>query len=407
MKDNQSENRTKNPIPFPEYRHWMHERCDVPRFSLKQKFKWWAKQPDLVIAIEAVLSRIIVWSGAFRGIRKYVTYKLIMGVFRLYFKIFNRLKAYGKENIPKDGCIFYVNHPGSYDPPIMFSIIPHIQSGAFVAWGNSWFADIINKCYNMSAFRYKGVHYVVEDIVRKILTKNRYFAIWPEGHPHPGPIEQGFSSIVRVYATINHDKDRLPWVPVLIRGEGTLRYGVQHKMGPIEVHFMKPFFIPRDWLKKPKDGGKTPREIIDFLMLKLARKNGQKKLAKNPRLEAKKRYHKIKGSVQSFIKQLPSFSPELHEKCDICSQLPKKFSKHSKRVKEIPDLLLKMEDVIEDPTGIHKLKLCKQCGTAYNIASRNGKNSLTLIKDSGRLRHTIIHVIFSHNGTIPDSRIKN
>jgi len=63
----------------------------------------------------------------------------------------------------------------------------------------------------------------VEAMIRRILLHNRFFAIWPEGHPHKGPIEQGFSSIVRVYATLNSDRDRIPFLPVLIRGEAAER----------------------------------------------------------------------------------------------------------------------------------------------------------------------------------------
>jgi hypothetical protein len=127
-------------------------------------------------------------------------------------------------------------------------------------------------------------------MVRQILLHNRYFAIWPEGHPHPGPIEEGFSSIVRVYATLNHDRDRIPFVPVLIRGEAAVRRNVQHKPGRIEIHFFKPVFIDRQWLKPLAEGGKTPREIIDFLMLHLARKNGQTSIAPNPRLQRTRSY---------------------------------------------------------------------------------------------------------------------
>ena len=52
---------------------------------------------------------------------------------------------------------------------------------------------------------------------------------------------------------------------------------------------MKPFFIPRDWLKHPSEGGKTPREIIDFIMLKIGKIAGQSELIPNSRLKWRKR----------------------------------------------------------------------------------------------------------------------
>jgi hypothetical protein len=193
-------------------------------------------------------------------------------------------------NIPPTGCIFYVNHPGSFDPPILYAVIPHIQVGSFISWGDGWFADMIEACYGMSAYRQPGMPQKVEAMIRQILLRNRFFAIWPEGHPHPGPIEQGFSSIVRVYATLNYDRDRIPFLPALIRGEAAVRREVQHKPGRIEIHFFKPVFIDRQWLKPPAEGGKTPREIIDFLMLHLAQKNGQSSIVPNPRLQRTKAY---------------------------------------------------------------------------------------------------------------------
>nr|MDO8111746.1 hypothetical protein [Candidatus Sigynarchaeota archaeon] len=56
----------------------------------------------------------------------------------------------------------------------------------------------------------------------------------------------------------------------------------------ILVEFLKPIYIPRDWLKRPEEGGKTPREIIDKLMLVLARKVGYKTLRKNWALERRR-----------------------------------------------------------------------------------------------------------------------
>src|SRR5512136_1012684 len=98
-------------IPHPEYTSWMHERCHIPVDTLADRLERWKQQPRFVIAIEAVFSRIAKVTGIFSGIMTMVSFKLLMRVFRLYFKAFNKLTWRGTEYIPKTGCIFYVNHP--------------------------------------------------------------------------------------------------------------------------------------------------------------------------------------------------------------------------------------------------------------------------------------------------------
>ncbi len=388
------------PIPHPRFRSWMHERCELPSVSLKQKLEWWKQQPDFVQAIEAVVSRVMHFFRVYHGVRPWVMFKLIMKVFWFYFKIFNQIRVFGKNNIPRSGCIFYVNHPGSYDPIIMFSTIPHVQPGGFVSWGNSWFADMIDKQFNLSAFRYGNVNFAVEDMVRKLF-KNPYFAIWPEGHPHMGPIEQGFSSIVRVYATVNFDKDRIPFLPVLIRGDGTLRYGVSHKMGSIEVHFFKPFFIPREWLKTPEDGGKTPREIIDILMWFLAKRNGQTEIAKNPRLEHRKHSFDVRAEINKILAGV-SIASDLKARaaCPVCAGIPSKVGFEEKKLKTIPDAFSKLHDFVEDPTGIHRILYCPSCRSWYSIAHREGSYKALQLKSLDWVRWIASHVLSEHQGKI-------
>ncbi|MBD3188339.1 hypothetical protein GF325_16005 [Candidatus Bathyarchaeota archaeon] len=394
----------KKNVPHPEFHSWMHERCEIPTHTVAEKLSWWRRQPASVQAIEAVLSRLFTGFHMLKGIRPWVVYKFIIRAYRLYFKVFNRLRSFGKHNIPEQGCIFYVNHPGSYDPLIMFATLPNMQISAFVAWGNSWFADMIDQVFNMSAFRHGNVHQVVEDVVRRILTKNRYFAIWPEGHPHPGPIEQGFSSIIRVYATLNHDRDRIPFVPVLIRGKGAFRYGVSHKMGPMEVHYFKPIFINREWLRKPSEGGKTPRQIIDHLMEFLARKNGQGKLAPNPRLESKRRYHKIKHIVSRSIESITHGSSDDAIACETCQALPRRLL-HGKiaKVKQVPTTLGDMSDVVIDPTGVHRIVQCQQCQCLYSITCREGKHAVELLATVDQVKRILFHVVHRHDGKLLSS----
>jgi 1-acyl-sn-glycerol-3-phosphate acyltransferase len=291
----------KDRIPFPNYQSWMHERCELPKPTIHQRIHTWMNQPRMIIAFEAVLSRFIKWAGWYKGAMKDVFYQMVAYSFRGYLKLFNQLKIVGVDNIPKKGCIFYVNHPGSYDPLILIGAIPKIQMGGFMHWGNGWFAYMLEKIYSISPFRYPKGYMVVEAIIRLILTKNRYFSIWPEGHPHEGPIEIGFSGIVRVYATLNYDKDRIPFVPVLIRGEGCYRQSVQHKSGPIQINFYNPIFIDRSWLRKPEEGGRDPIDIIHYLMMFLAKKNGQTSLASNRRLEHRRTKRMEKKKIESNL----------------------------------------------------------------------------------------------------------
>ena len=91
---------------------------------------------------------------------------------------------------------------------------------------------------------------------------------------------EGFSSIVKVYATANALKDVIPFVPVYqteARGRQRFRFFI-----------LKPVFIPRDWLKPPAEGGRTPREIIDHMMLILARFRGQETLGSNRVLDRRR-----------------------------------------------------------------------------------------------------------------------
>jgi len=380
-------------IPFPQYTSYMHERCELPRETLEERKTRWKWQPRFVIALDAVLSRMVKFFHMAKGNSKFVLFKVVIKVFRCYFRAFNQLKVHGVENVPETGCIFIVNHPGSFDPVILMTALPKIVYGAFVAWGNGWFADMIETFYGISSLRRFNRQMAIEYMIRMILTKNRYFGIWPEGHPHLGPIEHGYSTIVPVYAAINHDKDRIPFLPVLIRGEGAHRFGVAHKMGPIEVHILKPVFIDRAWLEKPENGGKTQREIIDYLIMFLARKNGQKELAKNERLEWSRLYNANKERFEASIKAFKIAIRKGNETCDVCKKIS--VPKQALIVSARPE----MEHLITDPTGVHDLVRCS-CGACYNVATREGKTWVTRLPNIKALKHSIVHVMAEHGGTL-------
>ncbi|MHA1732910.1 MAG: lysophospholipid acyltransferase family protein [Promethearchaeota archaeon] len=276
-------------IPHPELSSWMHERCHVPREDREATFARWRRQPAAVVALDAVFSRV------FRALHihrrpgaKWTLYRLVRGALRVLVRCLNRVKVYGRENVPETGCIFYVNHPGQFDPVFLITSLDQPVS-AFISWGNGWFADMFED-YGFVYLRPQPLRVQVERMVRELVLRNRFFAIWPEGHPTgKAEVEAGFSSIVRVYAVLNAKRDVIPFVPVLLRGTEVDNHGASPRPGPVEVHFFEPLFLDRGWLEPPWRGGKSPREIVDFLMLHLARKRGQKALAENPRLEGVRR----------------------------------------------------------------------------------------------------------------------
>ncbi|MHA1791080.1 MAG: lysophospholipid acyltransferase family protein [Promethearchaeota archaeon] len=393
--------RSSSKIPLPQYKSWMHERCEIPRESRESQLKRWHSQPRPVQLLDAIVSRIMFRTRALKGHNKHVTYKFIMHFFRFYFKLFNRLKIHGVENIPKEGCIFIVNHPGSFDPLIFGASIPNMQVGAYTIWGKGWFADMLEKFYGYITRYFNAPRdVIVEKIIRQILLKNKYFAIWPEGHPHPGPIQEGFSSIIRVYGVLNHDKDRIPFLPVLIRGKGAIRKGVKHSNGPIEIYFLKPIFLPRKWLLKPESGGKTPREMIDALMLILARKNGQKSLAKNPLLERRRKTFKTLEIAANLIEGLNplTFNEDKRNTCEKCSLLSKNISTSSIILKSIPKEFNELKEIVKSKQKEHSIRWCQSCGALYLIfQTKKARFKVFQLTDKTRASQSIANMVLWHD----------
>jgi hypothetical protein len=166
-------------------------------------------------------------------------------------------------------------------------------------WGTSWFADVADKYLGLVAKKaMEGRDVQVEKMVRVFLTKTPFFAIAPEGLvAHDKTVRQGFSSFIDAYATINSLEDRIPLMPVIIRGAEKYR-NVKPNTSPIDILFMKPFFLPRKWLLPPDEGGKTQREITDRLMRIIAHQMGQKDFEPNPGLD-RSREHKRQKSLKT------------------------------------------------------------------------------------------------------------
>ncbi|MHA1732384.1 MAG: 1-acyl-sn-glycerol-3-phosphate acyltransferase [Promethearchaeota archaeon] len=318
-------------IPLPHLSSWMHERIPLPRESAAERVERYLAVPREYLGIQSFLSRLVMWSGIHGNPRKrWVLYRVIVGIARAVYKVVHRMEVRGRERVPPGGAIFIINHLPGPDVVTPFVLAFGEPVGVFTDAGDSYLADFLEEVFGFVIRRGRAPE-MVEKMVRAIALKNRYFAMWPEGTlEREYKVMQGFSGIVRVYATVNAERDRIPFVPVVFQRwgpTGTPRLGdapiervtqgtVAKKGGAkknrrakrggrrrsrrrpkrrgyctfskVAFTFLEPVFVPRGWLKPPDEGGKTPREIIDWLMLKIARTVGQTELAPNRVLERRR-----------------------------------------------------------------------------------------------------------------------
>ena len=218
---------------------------------------------------------------------RWIWYRVVMRTVHVYLKFVHRLEVRGLENVPKGGSICFLLHNGDYDVMYFLGAFKE-PTGVFTDVGDGFFADFL-ECFYGFVTRRGTRNVMVEKMIRAITTINRYFVIWPEGTPSRDAVPQeAFSGIIRVYATVNANQDRIPFQPVLMRGSETILHKNSRRKWKILVEFLKPFYIPRDWLKPPEEGGKNPRDMINAVMLVLARKVGFTTLRKNYALERRR-----------------------------------------------------------------------------------------------------------------------
>ncbi len=282
-----------NDVPYPQLTSWMHTRIAVPPIKSSDLQERYAKQYHSTQFEDALVSRVVKWMHMGNPRILWGLYPVFMGLVRMFFRVTNRLTVRGQDNIPPGGAILYSNHRGGKDVIVLLASAGR-PVAVFTDIDDGWIADAFERFLGFVPRRGLAPA-MVEKMVQSLLLKNRYFAMWPEGTPtRRGKIMQGFSSIAKVYAVINSKRDVIPFVPVLTRGTEEIskfrrKHGSHNKrFRKILVEYLKPVFIPRAWLRTPDEGGKTPREIIDALMMLLARKLGQDHLEKNPRLEERR-----------------------------------------------------------------------------------------------------------------------
>ncbi len=292
MKPSKSHN---GPIPFPHLESYMHKRIEIPKKKWNNMLSRHNQQPRAVRVLESILTRLANASSFLgNGFRKALM-RLGIKIISFFYRIYYRMEVQGKKNIPKNGAIFLINHPRRVDVVMSFMGAFGEPLGAFTDIGSGISADILELIGFVP--RLGKANVMIEKMVRQLLLRSHYFAIWPEGTPDKGNgIMHGFSGIVKVYATVNCKKNRIPFVPVVMQLSPwpKKRNKLSRYIPPkIRFIFLKPYFIPQNWLRSPKKGGKTKREIIDLAMKKIARKLGQEELGPNPVLNRRKeRYNK-------------------------------------------------------------------------------------------------------------------
>lgn len=277
-------------VPYPGLTSWAFSRAEVPRVPLEEKRARYLRQSPAARVVESLLSRFLARTRLDRGRGRWLLLRGVAGFFRWWFRVFNRLRVRGRAKLP-DRAIFYANHPGSFDVLLLLLAVKHPVS-CFFSFGDGWFADFLHERLGFVSKCRHGRDALIELSIRRLLTFNRYFAIWPEGSLSASgeAIKRGYSSVARVYAVVNSHRNVVPFVPVLFRGSSCYAYHFTPTTTPVAVDFLDPFYLPRAWLRDPARDplGKTPREIVDYLMHRLARAKGQRALALNKGLERRR-----------------------------------------------------------------------------------------------------------------------
>lgn len=267
-------------IPFPHLQSWMHKRIPLPWETIEERNQRYLKEHKAEVIASSILSRLFKWLRLYKGNIRWVFYKFGMKLIGALYRFWNRMEIIDKHKIPDKGAIFIINHIAGQDVVMTWLSAFEKPTGVFTDMGTGWFADYMEKQFNF-VVRKGNSPQMIEKMIRTILLENKYFSMWPEGTlERQGKVMQGFSGIVRVYATINAKKDIIPFVPVFMTPS--------HGREKIVFKILDPYFIPRDWLNTPEEGGKTPRQIIDDVMMKHAAIWGQKELAKNGVLERRR-----------------------------------------------------------------------------------------------------------------------
>ena len=169
------------------------------------------RPPDRLI--EGLASRLFRMIYHFLNRNVWGIYRIVMAIEWWFYRAINHIQVRGRENIPKNGAFLIMNHIGSKDVEIIMSMFKRPLS-VFTDIGEGWFADMMENVF--SFVPRAGISEVmIEKMIRVLLTKNRYLAMWPEGSPshqflpnrNDPAVMEGFSGIIKVYAAVNAKRD--------------------------------------------------------------------------------------------------------------------------------------------------------------------------------------------------------
>jgi 1-acyl-sn-glycerol-3-phosphate acyltransferase len=278
---------SKQMIPYPQFKSYMHQRIALPQESKEQRLLRYKNQEPPLPLFEGIVAKLLNFLNILKPGRRWAFHRIAMRILNIFFGILNRREVHGRENIPKQGAIFISNH-NNMEVVVPFIAMFRKPIGVFTDMGDTLFTDIAELFGFVTRVGVAPV--MIEKMIRQMF-RNRYFVMWPEGTPDKGHgVMTGFSGIVRVYATINYNKDRVPFVPVVTRDIDPIWKGKPHGPKKVIYDILKPVFVPRKWLLPPEEGGKSQREIIDALMSIIAHKRGQKELWPNPSVNHRRKH---------------------------------------------------------------------------------------------------------------------
>ena len=193
-----------------------------------------------------------------------ILYRLTSLLFKIFAKVFFRLKVEGQENLPKKGSfILAANHASSLDPFMIIAAIPR-----YIRW------VIIYEYYDLWYLRWllKRMRFIrVENSLPKeafrTLLQGGVIGVFPEGrrswNGHLGQAQRGMAALAR--------RTSCPVVPVAIIGTflALPRTRKRLKLHPVTVRIGRPLFFAEPATKK-EDAAKIDQENIRKIMQNIA-----------------------------------------------------------------------------------------------------------------------------------------
>ena len=211
--------------------------------------------------------------------------------FYLRYKIKNALVIKGKFELKWNQLmIFIVNHACVEDVELVLGVAASRGKLVHILISEKDFKkpeyNIVFKALGMIPRMGTGSNVV--NMMTRVIEKGHILVLTPEGTRSRGLVTHGFTGLIRVYFNVNKNGYEVPILPCFIEGAGqtyptenSYFLKMKHPQGnKIRIHVGKPFY-----LKIPEKIDKiTLRKYSDYVMLKLARMGGKKRLYPNAKL---------------------------------------------------------------------------------------------------------------------------